>query len=148
MVHTSMHASIYMCQPPGFKIPGKEGHICHLQLAIYGLKQAGHKWYEPFRKTLGNIVFSRCQVEHAVFYQCDKDDYVIMAVDVDNLSIAGNTRSAIAKFKQQLCAKFKIKDMGELHWLLSIEVKRDCTACTITFSQAAYIERILCCFDL
>src|SRR5882724_1828313 len=38
--------------------------------------------------------------------------------------------------------------MGELCWLLSIEVKRDCTACTITFSQAAYIERILCCFNL
>ena len=71
-----------------------------------------------------------------------------MAVDVDDLSIACNTRLAIEKFKQQLRAKFKIKDMGELRWLLSIEVKRDRATHTIAFSQAAYIERILCCFNL
>src|SRR5882724_8938209 len=131
---------IYMCQPLGFEIPGKEGHICHLQLAIYGLKQASHEWYELFCKTLGNIGLSRCQVEHAVFYRCDKDDYIVMAVNVNDLSIACNTRSAIAKFKQQLHAKFNIKDMSELHWLLGIEVKRDHAAHTITFSQVAYIK--------
>ena len=97
--------TIYMHQPMGFEIPGKEGHICHLQLAIYGLKQASREWYELFCKTLGNIGFSRCQVEHTVFYRHDKDDYVIMAVEIDDLSIAGNTRLAIAKFKQQLYAK-------------------------------------------
>src|SRR5882672_2175112 len=46
-------------------------------------------------------------------------------------------------FKQQLGHRFKIKDLGELHWLLGIEVKQDCVACTISFSQHAYIDKIL-----
>jgi len=69
-------------------------------------------------------------------------------VDVDDLMMTGNSWSTIAMFKQQLGCKFKIKDLGELHWLLGIEVKWDCTACTISFSQHAYIDKILKKFGL
>ena len=36
--------------------------------------------------------------------------------------------------------------MGELHWLLGIEVKRDQETCTILLSQRSYIDSIVCHF--
>ena len=33
--------TIYMRQPKGYEVSGKERHICLLQCALYGLKQAG-----------------------------------------------------------------------------------------------------------
>lgn len=37
----------------------------------------------------------------------------------------------------------KFTDLGELHWLLGIEVKQDREACTIHLSQRSYIDSIL-----
>ena len=68
---------------------------------------------------------------------------LIVAVDVNNLTMVGNTHQAISTFKEQLGHKFKIKDLGELCWLLGIEVKQNCTNCTISFSQHTYINKIL-----
>jgi hypothetical protein len=50
--------------------------------------------------------------------------------------------------KNELKANFKMKDMGELHWLLNIEVKRDRYARTISFAQGAYIDLIIKRFNL
>ena len=36
---------IYMEQPEGFVVPGKENMVLHLRHALYGLKQAGLAWW-------------------------------------------------------------------------------------------------------
>ena len=43
---------------------------------------------------------------------------------------------------------FKMKDLGELHWLLNLKIKRDRTSKLISFSQEAYIDKILSWFNL
>jgi Reverse transcriptase (RNA-dependent DNA polymerase) len=35
--------TIYMRQPKGFEVNGKEQHVCLLKRALYGLKQAGRE---------------------------------------------------------------------------------------------------------
>jgi len=54
------------------------------------------------------------------------EDSLIVAVDVDDLTMARNTKGTICVFKDQLHNIFNIKDLGALHWLLGIEVKRNC----------------------
>ncbi len=48
---------VYMHQPKGFEVPGKEGWVWKLKKALYSLKQGGHEWYhcinEFLTKTLG-----------------------------------------------------------------------------------------------
>ena len=63
-----------------------------------------------------------------VFYRYMGEDTIIVAMDVDNLTMARNSKKTILGFKNQLHEIFKIKDLGDLHWLLGIEVKRDCGA--------------------
>ena len=113
-----------MHQLKGFEIPGREHAVFHLQRAIYGLKQSGQEWYDTLKDTLTSIGFMRCCVEHAVFYLCDQHA-MILAVDVDDITIASNSKVGIHRFKDQLGTHYKIKDLGSLNWLLGLEVTRD-----------------------
>ncbi|MCO5557965.1 hypothetical protein L7F22_011539 [Adiantum nelumboides] len=40
-----MEKEVYVPQPPGFQVTGKEDHVYRLWKALYGLKQAGRQWY-------------------------------------------------------------------------------------------------------
>ena len=113
-----------MQQPKGFETPGQEDKVIHLKWAIYGLRQSGCEWYKDLMHTLTSIGFKWCWVEHAVFYSFD-EDATILAVDVDDITIAGNSPQAIARFKGDLSSWYGIKDMGNLHWLLGIGIDRD-----------------------
>ena len=57
--------------------------------------------------------------------------------------MTGNMKNTIHKFKDKLRTVLKIKDLGDLHWLLGIEVKHDCKLCMISFSQHVYIQKII-----
>ena len=91
--------------------------------------------------------FTRCRVDHAVFH-CHDHDSIVLAVDVDDITIAGDSKRGVKRFKDQLGARYQIKDMGDLNWLLGLEVVRDRDQRTITFSQSAYVQRIIKCFNL
>jgi hypothetical protein len=52
-----MLENVYMAQPKGFAIKGKEHMACHLKKSIYGLKQASRQWYLKFDETIRNFGF-------------------------------------------------------------------------------------------
>jgi Reverse transcriptase (RNA-dependent DNA polymerase) len=137
-----------MRQPKGYKTPGKEHQVCCLNHTIYGLKQSGREWYETFTAVMYKFGFTHCETEHAVLHRYAGQDALIVAVDVDDLTMARSSKELIQRFPNELQTTFKIKDLGDLHWLLGLEVKRDCESRTISFSQSAYIERILERFNL
>ena len=50
---------IYMDQPEGWTVKGKEDHVCLLKKAIYGLKQASRQWNAKIHASLLKIGFDR-----------------------------------------------------------------------------------------
>ena len=48
---------VYMTQPPGFEVPGKENQVCKLVKALYGLKQAPRACYAKWMPTYRKLVF-------------------------------------------------------------------------------------------
>ena len=47
-LHGDLEEEIYMTQPCGFKVVGKDNHVCRLIKSLYGLKQSPRQWYKRF----------------------------------------------------------------------------------------------------
>jgi Reverse transcriptase (RNA-dependent DNA polymerase) len=69
-------------------------------------------------------------------------------VHVDDCTIAATVITLIEAFKAKIARHIEITDLGELHWLLGIEIKCNHAKCTIHLSQHAYINSILCCYNI
>src|SRR6202522_752242 len=138
---------IYMKQPPGYAEKGPDGKTLAVRLfkTFYGLKQAGRRWYQKLVEIMTKLGFLRSEVDSAVFYRRDKllKLLIIILVHVDDCSIAGRPKGIIDKFKIEIQKYVKITDLGELHWILGIEVCRIREDKRIMLSQRSYIDSIL-----
>ena len=114
-----------MAQPLGFIKAGHEGKVCRLLKALYGLKQGGRCWYLHISKAFAKFGYMCCQVKHCMFYKAMEGSIIIVIIAVDNLTLASNSPSLLLACKLDLQSKFKISDMGEINWLLGVEIKKD-----------------------
>jgi reverse transcriptase-like protein len=66
-LHGDLNEDIYMEQPEGFKVKGKENYVCKLKKSLYGLKQAPRQWYRKFDSFMGEQGFKKTSCDHCVF---------------------------------------------------------------------------------
>ncbi len=137
-----------MMQPPGFAAPGCEDWVCLLKKALYGLKQAGCQWYACITDAFLRLGYTRCETEHCVFVRWSGSKFTAIVVAVDDLTIVVNSVILMEDAKRELELVFKITDLGEVHWLLGIEITRNRSTRTISLSQTAYIDAITSHFNL
>jgi len=64
-----------------------------------------------------------------------------LLVYVDDIILTASTTSLLRHVVQQLCCEFAIKDLGDLHFFLGVQVRRDASG--FSLSQAQYTEDIL-----
>ena len=87
--------------------------------------------------------FKRCDVDQAIFYRQQGPTLIIMLVHVDDCTITGTSITLILRFKMEIAKFITITDLGELYWILGIEVKQICKCQTIHLSQHLYIDSML-----
>ena len=87
--------------------------------------------------------FLRCEVDQAVFFRRGKGKLIIVLVHVDDCTIVANTPSLVTGFKSEIAKHVDITDLGDLHWILGIEVLRIREERRILLSQRSYIDSIL-----
>ena len=63
-----LEEEIYMEQPEGFIVPGKENKVCRLVKSLYGLNQAPKQWHAKFDQTMLTNGFK--------INKCDKCVYI------------------------------------------------------------------------
>src|ERR1700678_1302435 len=138
---------IFMRQPPGYEEVGADGRkrVMRVRKTLYGLKQAGRRWYHKLVEIMSKLGFSRCGGDQAVFFRrCERTNMlIIVLVHVDDCSIVGKTKALIARFKLEIAKFVAITDLGELHWILGIEVRRIREERKLLLSQKSYINSIL-----
>ena len=64
----NLDVDIYMELPQGFNVGPESGRfVLKLQKNLYGLKQAGHNWFENLSGALGNLSINPSKVDPCVF---------------------------------------------------------------------------------
>lgn len=62
-----LEEEVYVKQPPGFEVKGREGEVFRLTKALYGLKQAPRAWNRRIDSFLLQLGFNECTVKHGVY---------------------------------------------------------------------------------
>ena len=123
---------IYLKQPPGYVVKGKEDHVWCLIRALYGLKQAGHLWYKKLKSILVKMDFKVLHLDSCVFIHRKNLNTTFISSHVDDLGLFCNSKKEIATVKSEFLKHIKIKDLGEIKTILRIEINHDRSKCTIS----------------
>ncbi|KAJ4736375.1 Transposon Ty1-NL2 Gag-Pol polyprotein [Rhynchospora pubera] len=142
-LHGDLEEEIYMVQPEGFEIRGKEGLVCKLKKSLYGLKQAPRQWYKKFDKFMCDHAFKRSGMDHCCYFRYFGTSFVILLLYVDDMLIARNSMKEINNLKQELAKEFEMKDLGPASQILGMRISRDRAAGTLILSQEKYINKVL-----
>ena len=143
-LHGDLEEEIYMKQPDGFYVEGKEDYVCRLRKSLYGLKQAPRQWYKKFESVMCEQGYRMTTSDHYVFViKFSNDDFIILLLYVDDMLIVGKNVSKIDRLKEQLEKSFSMKDIGAAKQILGIRIIRDRKEKKLWLSQEHYIKRVL-----
>ena len=107
---------IYMHPPAGLNI--KDGHVLRLMKTLYGLKQSSREWNANLNKFMISMLYTRITADSCVYTRKSARGTVIIAVNVDDLIIAGSSLGLVESVKSAFHNKYKMKDMGVLEYVL------------------------------
>ncbi|KAJ0496011.1 putative RNA-directed DNA polymerase [Helianthus annuus] len=99
-LHGDLDEDIYMAQPKGFKVVGKENWVCKLKKSLYRLKQAPRQWYMKFDNFMERSGYKRCQMDLCCYLKKFSNSYIILLLYVDDMLIAGSDMKKISRLKK------------------------------------------------
>ena len=138
-----LHENVYMAQPEGFVVEGKEHLGCRLKKSIYGLKQASRQWYLKFDEIIKKIEFKENSVDNCIYVKFRGSKFIILVLYVDDILLASSDKNLLLETKRYLSSNFDMKDLGEASYVLGIEIHRDRSKGALGLSQKSYIDRVL-----
>ncbi|KAL0537750.1 hypothetical protein IC582_026735 [Cucumis melo] len=143
-LHGELEEVIYMAQPKGYEVKGKEDMVCRLHKSLYGLKQSPRQWYIRFVTFILKQGFHRNSYDACVYWkQSQKGTYIYLLLYVDDMILVSKDYAEICELKKQLSNEFEMKDLGELKRILGMDVKRDKEKGLLTISQESYVIKLL-----
>ena len=140
-LHGNLSERVYCQQPVGFVDPSHPDAVCLLSKSLYRLKQALRAWYERFAGFIATIGFTPTGSDTSLFVLRRGQDMEILLLYVDDMIITASSSALLRRIIAKLHAEFALKDMGNLHFFLGVEVTR--SASGFHLSQAQYAEELL-----
>ena len=143
-LHGDLEEEIYITQPDGFKVAGKENWVCKLNKLLYGLKQSLRQWYKRFDQFMIGQNYTRSSFDHCVYFRKLQDgSFIYLLLYFDDMLIASRNQGEICILKAQLSKEFKMKDLGEAKKILGMEIVRDRQRGTLCLTQKQYLKKVL-----
>jgi histone deacetylase 1/2 len=130
--HGVLEEEVYMRQPAGFENPHAPHFICKLDKALYGLKQTPRAWYSKLSSKLCDLGFIPSRADTSLFLNNKSGISMYVLVYVDDIIVTSSSDHAITILVQDLNKNFAIKDLGDLHFFIGIEVKRNNNGLVLT----------------
>jgi hypothetical protein len=140
-LHGVLEEEVYMRQPPGYEELSHRHYVCKLQKAIYGLKQAPRAWYSRLSSKLQSLGFSASKADTSLFFYNKGGVSIFMLIYMDDIVVARSSEKVVTALLHDLGMDFALKDLGELHYFLGIEVKKVHDG--VVLSQTKYANDLL-----
>jgi transposase InsO family protein len=142
-LNSDIEETVYVEQPEGYEVPGKEDFVCLLRKTLYGLKQSPRAWFQLIASVLVDFDFQQCESDPCIFiHKNDKGEQTYIALYVDDLLIAGDNDEDIATIKRRLSERFEMKDLGIASKFLGMEIEYGEDG-SIKIHQNQYIRQLL-----
>jgi hypothetical protein len=113
---------VYMEQPLGYVGQTHPNLVCRLKKVLYGLKQAPKAWSNKIGQYLVTSGFQTSNVDFSLYVKKTDHGIIVIVIYVDDLIITRDSDADFFDLKKLLKQKFEMKDLGELHYFLSIDV--------------------------
>jgi hypothetical protein len=134
--------TVYVRQPEGFEVEGKEDWVYRLKKSLYGLKQSLSAWYRTMTPILEELSFIKCGSDHSIFISRKSRLTTYITLYVDDLLIISEDDDHLAEVKRRLTERFEMKDLGVARKFLGMEIEYSDNGC-IKIHQEQYIRSLL-----
>jgi hypothetical protein len=85
-----LYEDVYMTQPKGFVMKGKEHMGCRLRKSIYDLKQASRQWNLKFDETITKFGFKPNVENNCVYAKFKNGKFIFLILYVDDILLASS----------------------------------------------------------
>nr|GFA35890.1 retrovirus-related Pol polyprotein from transposon TNT 1-94 [Tanacetum cinerariifolium] len=123
-LNDKLKEEVYVSQPEGFVDPDHPTYVYHLKKALYGLKQALWAWYDTLSRFLLDNKFSNGAVDPTLFTQKIGNHILLIQIYVDDIIFASTDPKACDIFSNEMSYKFQMSMMGQMSFLLGLQVSQ------------------------
>ena len=146
-LNAKLDKRIFMKQPKGFVVKGKETWVCELQKSIYGLKQAPRLWFKMLDCRLGSFVhrgqrLKACDADRCIYILRIGNFILIVIAHVDDLFVAASTPEALNAIEKHLFSQFEGRVVPPNRFL-GMDITRDEVLGRIHLGQKSMIEKMI-----
>ena len=100
-----LYENIYMAQPKGFVVEGKEHMRCRLKKSIYGLKQASRQQYLKFDEIIRKFWFKENEEDNCIYVKSRSGKFIFLILYVDDILLASSDVGLLLETKKILVLK-------------------------------------------
>ena len=117
--------------------------VCKLNKSIYGLKQASRQWYFKFNEIIMSFGFKENFIDQCIYLKESGSEWILLVLYVDDILLASISLSLLRETKDFLSNNIDKKDMGEVHYVIWIEIHYNRSLDMLGLSQKFYILGVL-----
>jgi hypothetical protein len=140
-LHGTLDEDVYMWQPPGYEDQSRHGYVYKLDKALYGIKHAPRAWYSRLSTKLTHLGFVASKADTSLFIYNQHEIVMYLLVYMDDIIVTSSSATDITALLKDLVVDFALKDLGNLHYFLGIQVKKKGNG--IVLSQEKYVTGLL-----
>jgi len=104
---------------------------------IYGLKQASHQRYLKFDQVISDFGFKENVNDQFIYHKFKDSRLIFLVLYMDDILRASNEMIFLLKTKSFLSKNFDMKDLGDISFVIGIQIQYDRTRGILGLSQKA-----------
>jgi hypothetical protein len=152
-LNANVKEEIYVKIPQGYQSNDSQvngNKVLRLVKAIYGTKQASREWWIELDTCLKTLGYKSTPLDECLYFKQVNDQLMLVTVYVDDMAVffPASLQQVWTEDVEQIKSKYKIKELGDLNWILNMSVTRDRQRRLIFLSQETYIKRVLDNFNI